>query len=94
MHRSHAGIDGLSGGWARTLVHVIRGHHRPEARDRREVAVRLLVAREAAEQCVPHMPVGLDESRQHDHVGGVDDLRIGSIHIGADRDDRAITYMD
>jgi hypothetical protein len=40
------------------------------------------------------MPVGLDESRQHDHVGGIDDLRVGSIHIGADRDDRAVTYMD
>ena len=47
----------------------------PRARDGAEIAVLRLVARHAAQQRVPHVPVGLDQARQHDHAGAVDGLR-------------------
>ena len=92
MHEGHAGIDRLRGGEPGALKDVAWGHLRPEPRHGREIAVLRPVAGEAAEQRVPHVPVGIDEARHHDHAGAVDP-QPASRHIAADRDDRAVAHM-
>ena len=75
MHERDAGIDRLGGGQPTRGVHVVGGIERAHGARRGEVAVLLAVAGEAAQQRGPNVPVRLDESRQHEHAGAVDDLR-------------------
>ena len=67
-----AGIDRLGRGQPGALVHVV-GLVKPAERcGGAEIAVLRLVAGHAAQQRVPHVPVGLDEARQHDHALALD----------------------
>ena len=55
--------------------------------------MRLLVAREAAEQRVPHVPVRLNQARQHDHVIGDDDLYARCADLSAHGNYFAVSHM-
>src|ERR1700722_13459056 len=57
MHCGHSSIQRLGGCQPGTVIHVFGRHIRAVACHRRKISMRLLVAREAAEQRVPHVPV-------------------------------------
>ena len=43
------------------------------------------VAGDAAQSCLPGMDVAVDQAGDHDHFGGIDDLRVGRLNRRADR---------
>jgi hypothetical protein len=92
MHEGHSGIDRFRRREPRALKDIVRAHLLAEARHRREIAFLRLVARKAAEQRVPHVPMSLDEAGHHDHAGGVD-LFAAPDHVLADGDDFAIAHV-
>jgi len=55
MHCGHSRIQRLGGCQPGTVIHVFGRHIRAVACHRRKISMRLLVAREAAEQRVPHV---------------------------------------
>ena len=92
VHEGRPGIDRLGGRQTRALEDIIRGHLRAEARDRWEVTLFRLVARETAKQRVPHVPVGFDQARHDDHAAAVD-LLAAACDVLADGHDRAVAHM-
>jgi hypothetical protein len=92
VHEGHAGIDRLRGGEPGALEDVVRAHLLAEARDGREIAVLRLVAREAAVERVPHVPMGFDQARHDDHAGAVD-LPSAAFDVFADRDDFTVLHV-
>jgi hypothetical protein len=83
----------LYGGQAGSLVHVVGREQLAQGRHGREVAELPLVARHAPEQRIPHVPVGVDEARQHDHIAPVDRLRAACLEAGANGDDGAVLHV-
>ena len=79
----------LDGGQAGSLVHVAGREQLAQGRDGREIAELALVAGHAPEQRVPHVPVRVNEARQHDGAASVDHLSAGGLEVGADGNDRA-----
>ena len=61
-----AGVEALDRRQPSAGVHIVRGHRAAKAGDRRKEAILALIARHAAEQRVPHVPVCIDEAREHD----------------------------
>ena len=94
MNESDAREHGLGAGQARAVIHVGGLVHPADAERGREVAVLLLGTRHAAQDRVPHVPVGLDQPRQHDHAARVEHLGTWRLQPAAHRDDRAVAHMD
>ena len=94
VHEGDAGIDRLGGGEPRALVDVVRRAQFAEQQRGAEIAVVGLLARHAAEQRVPHVPVRLDQARQHDHAAAVDGPRARRVEVLSDRDDDAVAHVN
>jgi len=77
---------------SRARKDVVRAHLLTEPRHGGEIAVFRLIPGEAAEQRVPHMPMGFDQPGHDDHAGAVDPLP-ATLHILADRDDLTVPDM-
>ena len=93
VHEGDAAVQRLRGGEPGALVHVLGEIDLAEGGRSREVAVLALVARHAAQERVPHVPMRLDEARQHDHASAFYHLRAARRNVAADRDDCAAPYV-
>ena len=85
--------DRLGSGEACALVHVARQVFLAQLAGGGEVAVLGPIPRHAAEERVPHVPVRLDQSREHDHPACVDHLRPRRFHARADCHDAPRAYV-
>ncbi len=94
MHEGDAAVERFGRGQARAVIHVARQERLAQGRGGGKIAARGLVAGHAAQQRVPHMPMGLDQAGQRDHVPAVDHHRIRRGEAAADRDDRAVAQQD
>jgi len=59
MDRGHAGMQRFRRGEARSVIHVVRQHGLAKGRGGREISLIGLLAREAAQQGIPHVPMSL-----------------------------------
>jgi len=76
------------------LIHIGGLVFLPERRGGAEVAQLGLFTRHAAKQRIPHMPVGFDQSGQHDHADAIDRRRAGCVELLADGHDHAVLHMN
>ena len=87
-HAGHAGVDGAERAEQVRRVDVVRRHLGAE-RALHHVAVvfERAVRQDVAQEALPHVPVGIDESRHHDRVRRVDHLGVRRIDVRPHRGD-------